>query len=544
MPRIRTLSLVALAAVAVFSSCTKTQAAVGVKDGGVQNPASQGAANAMPSPAPGTSSTGGAESVAATGTRAQGNPIAAPQSGGASSGRRQTIIPVQATTVQMGSLLAQRTTAAVIVPVTQSQVAAMTAGVVSKVNRQVGDWVKMGDVIVQLDDTQLAIAQSNAQAALDTAKINLAAVQEGTGQNNTRLELQVKSAQASLDSAQRYYDSQKALFDLGGISAYTLDQAGNQLTAAQVGLETAKTNLEQNRRGFATTPSQNVEALKVVVLTANNNLRQAQVNLRNAAIKAPFPGQIAALNVTPGMYVGQNTAAFTLVSAEKQLSFGVSPMDAPSLQTGKSISFEYNGTSYPVRIKQSPSVPVNGTVPMIADPGNPFDLPFGSVGNIKYGISLATGALVPVMAIGTAENRNYIYAIEDGKAFQKPISIIAESGAMAAVNGVEAGTVAILSPPPGLIQGSAVQPIASQSRSQTQAQVPASTAISATPTQSSSGQDTGRPMSRTGRAGSTSPESTIPQSPLDTTGNPGASGWKGQNGSPRPEATTVTTRQP
>jgi multidrug efflux pump subunit AcrA (membrane-fusion protein) len=466
-----TMSLAFLAMAAAFSSCTKTQATAGSRDsastqsnqtaGGSQDAAASGSGKPATTPvasSQGRSGSEGAQSPGAQGTQ---------QGGAVPSGRRQTLIPVQATTIQSGSLVAQRTTAAVIVPVTQSQVAAMTAGIVSRVNRQVGDWVKSGETIVQLDDTQLSIAQSNTQAALETAKINLAAVKEGTSQNNARFELQVKSAQASLDSAQRYYDSQKALFELGGISAYTLDQAGNQLTASQVALETAKTNLEQNRRGFATTPGQNVEALKVVVTTAQNNLRQAQVNLRNAAIKAPFSGQIAAIAISSGMYVGQNTAAFTLVSAEKQISFGVSPADAPALPTGKMIAFEYGGTEYPVRIKQAPSVPVNGTVPMIADPGIPFDLPFGSVGNVKYGIVLASGALVPVMAIGTAENRNYIFVIEDGRAVQKPISIIAESGATAVVNGIEAGTVAILSPPPGLIQGSTVQPIMAQQRSST-----------------------------------------------------------------------------
>lgn len=106
---------------------------------------------------------------------------------------------------------------------------------------------------------------------------------------------------------------------------------------SQVALETAKTNLEQNKRGFATTPSQNVDALKVAVVTAQNNLRQAQLNFRNAAIRAPFAGQISAIAVSPGMYVGQNTAAFTLVSAQRLISFGVSPADAPALSAGKTI---------------------------------------------------------------------------------------------------------------------------------------------------------------------------------------------------------------
>ncbi len=441
-------------------------------------------------------------------TPKQGQESTKGQETGVPSGGRQAVIPVQATTIQAGMLSAERNTAAIVVPATQSQVAALIAGIASKVSKQVGDWVGAGDIVVQLDDTQLGIVQSNAQAALDTAKINLAAVQESTGQNNTRFELQVKSSQASLDSAQRYYDSQKALYDLGGISAYTLDQAGNQLTTAQVALETAKTNLEQNKRGFATTPSQNVDALKVAVVTAQNNLRQAQLNFRNAAIRAPFAGQISAIAVSPGMYVGQNTAAFTLVSAQRLISFGVSPADAPALSAGKTIGFEYSGTNYSLRIKQAPSAPVNGTVPMVATPSVPFDLPFGSVGNIKYTVVLATGSLVPVMALGTVENRNYVYAVESGVAVQKFVSIIAESGAFAAVSGLDAGTIAIISPPPGLIQGSTVQPIMAQ---------PKAAGASA-------------------EAGGW-----IASGTLSTPNSSGKAGWKGSKGAPVTNGSTGTT---
>jgi membrane fusion protein (multidrug efflux system) len=161
-------------------------------------------------------------------------------------------------------------------------VAAQVAGVVAAIPRRVGDWVKAGDAVIQLDESQLRIALANGQAALDTARINLQAVQDSTAQNSTKLELQLRSAQAARDSAQKFYDSQKALFDLGGISASALDTAGSQLASAQASLETARVALDQNQRGLATTPSQNVEVLKIAITTAQNNLEQARLNLRNA----------------------------------------------------------------------------------------------------------------------------------------------------------------------------------------------------------------------------------------------------------------------
>ena len=114
-----------------------------------------------------------------------------------------------------------------ITPVIQSQIAAPVAGIVLRVNRLPGDWVQAGDPVVQLDDALLRIALSNAQAGVDSAKINLETTQGNASDSLPRMQLQLQSAQAAVDSAKRNYDSQRALFALGGISASALDQANS-----------------------------------------------------------------------------------------------------------------------------------------------------------------------------------------------------------------------------------------------------------------------------------------------------------------------------
>ncbi len=373
-------------------------------------------------------------------------------------GRRAAATAVQASLARFGQLSADRDTAGVIAPVLQSQVAAGASGIVAKVLRQAGDWVATGDLVVQIDDATLKITEANAEASLESAKISLRSVQDSTSQSNVKLQLQVDSAQSAYDSAKRYYDSQKALFDLGGISASALDTAKGQLASAQAALEGAKIALDQNEKGLATTASQNVESLRVAVSTAENNLKQAKYNLQNAAIKAPFAGQIASVAATPGMYLGQNTSAFTIVSGERQVSFTIAPSDALAVSPGKALSFELGGKSYPIRVKQAPSLPVNGVVSLIASIAGASDLPFGTVGNVSYVVPLAKGALVPISALDTLDNRNYVFTVEAGKVVTKDVVVLASSGATVAITGIGEGTVVILSPPPGLIDGAAVAP--------------------------------------------------------------------------------------
>jgi Multidrug resistance efflux pump len=360
---------------------------------------------------------------------------------------------VQALAVKQGLLTADRTSAGIVNPVTQSQVATQVAGVVSKVLRSVGDWVKEGDVVVQLDDSQLKLSLATAEAAYENAKINLAMGQDNSSQASPKLQLQLKSAQSAYDSAKKYYDGQKALFDLGGIAASALDTAASQLATAQANLEGAKTALDQNGKA----DDWSIAQLKLALTQSQNQLEQGRLNLRNASIKAPFAGQISAISLQPGMYASLNTAVFTLVSSQKQVSFSVAPTDSPSLAVGTQLKFSASGQEYPIAVRQSPSAPISGVVPMVAS-APAAALPYGSVGDVVYRIPLARGILLPIAALETLQGQNYVFVVENGRAATKNVTVVAESGTTAAVQGLAAGDVVIVSPPPGLIQGSQVQP--------------------------------------------------------------------------------------
>jgi len=368
------------------------------------------------------------------------------------SNRKAAVIPVQSMIVKSGLLSVDRSTAGIVSPAIQSQVATQVAGIVLKVNHLVGDWVKQNDSIVQLDDTQLKLTLANAEATYENAKINLSVGEDSSKQANPKLVFQVQSAQSAYDSAQKYYDSQKALYDLQGISGSQLDTAASQLSTAQANLEGAKSALDQNNNAG----DQSIAQLKLSVKQAQNQLDQARFNLQNASIKAPFAGQIAAMNMQQGMYAGLNTPVFTLVSAERHISFNVEPGDTAFLKVRSIVKFISTGKEYSAKISQDPSSPVSGVVPMIATIDG-LDLPFGSVGNITYRVPLAQGIIIPISSIETLANQNYIFTIENSRVVVKNVTITAEAGSSASVDGINDGDIVIVSPPPGLIPGSQVQ---------------------------------------------------------------------------------------
>ncbi len=368
-------------------------------------------------------------------------------------GRRFAAVPVQAEQVRSGALSAQHTTAGSVVPVTRSQVAARVSGVVDRVLHRTGDSVTAGQTVVQLDDTQLKIAVRNAQVALEKARISLSVGQDTAAQANPRLAAQLQSAQAALAAAQKDYDAQQALAKEGGASASQVDNARSQLEQARANVQAAQSALEENRNA----DSGSIAQLKLAVEEAQNQLQLAQADLADASVKAPFAGQIASLDVAPGMFLSQNTTAFVLVSADRQISFNAPPADAPNLKAGTRVEFTVAGQSVPVRIAREPSAPVDELVPMVAELPASADYPYGTVGTVSYSVTLARGVLVPISALETNDNRYYVYAIAEGKAQMKSITILAETGASAAVRGLAAGDQVIINPPPGLLPGAEVR---------------------------------------------------------------------------------------
>ena len=88
-----------------------------------------------------------------------------------------------------------------------------------------------------------------------------------------------------------------------------------------------------------------------------------------------------------------------------------------------------------------------------------FKLPFGTVGSVSYKVPVATGILVPLNALDTLENQNYVFIIVDGKVQTQNVTILGEAGISTAVSGIKPGDVVVVNPPPGLIQGSQVQAV-------------------------------------------------------------------------------------
>jgi multidrug efflux pump subunit AcrA (membrane-fusion protein) len=375
--------------------------------------------------------------------------------GAAGAGGRAPTVTVQAVDVVRGPLVAQRTATGSVVPVTQSNVAAQASGTVKDLLVAVGDDVKAGQAIVQLNTDMLELAVANARNQLSTAQINLQTQQTNTRQATTQLQSQLASAQAALAAAEANDASAQKVYALGGTSKASVDSARSQLAQAQANVTSAQNALSQNQRA----ESESLQQLKLAVAQAQNGVKQAELSLANATIRAPFDGQVASFAVATGEYVGPSTSVATLVSAQRQVQLNVPPSDAAAFTTGTKLVFSTGVAQYAATVRSRPGAPVNQGVTVTAsfDPASGEPPAVGVVGTVAYKVTLATATLVPISAIQNDGTNTFVFVIQGGKAVQTDLTILAQANSEAAVDGVPSGVTVVDLPPPGLLNGAPVQ---------------------------------------------------------------------------------------
>ena len=139
------------------------------------------------------------------------------------------------------------------------------------------------------------------------------------------------ATKAEIIQAQASVDQQRA-------SLQKLRQGGTaaDIAAAQANVDQANANLEK-----LTAPSTatDLSIQQASVAQAEQSLKQAQLNLENAVLKAPFAGVVTAVNVVPGSIANGTTAAVQLIDRSTlHVDLKLSENDVVKVQLGQPVT--------------------------------------------------------------------------------------------------------------------------------------------------------------------------------------------------------------
>lgn len=181
--------------------------------------------------------------------------------------------------------------------------ATLSSAVVAQVQQAValpGDRVRAGDLILQLDPREAALARAQYEAALAQAEAQKASAAKRHASDRKALELEQQLTRLAEENVARL----ERLRQTNLASQTQLDEARQTLTRQQLSLET---------RELAVNNYQNeVRRLDGEISRARAARDQADLDLARSRIVAPFDGRITALHVAEGERVQPGTPLISL----------------------------------------------------------------------------------------------------------------------------------------------------------------------------------------------------------------------------------------
>jgi len=204
----------------------------------------------------------------------------------------------------------------------QVTIASQAEGAVSRVLVDLGDHVKAGQPLIELDREKLEYNLQNQKAALARALAKYGATEPGH-LPATADTPDVKKADAELQQAKQAFDRAQELNKRQLIPKQALDDADATLRTKQAAYESAL---------------QNAKNLSADVDASNAMLQLADRQLRDATIRAPFEGYVQKRLVSLGEFVKSQAPVMELVRVDSLKAIGEIPEKmAPWVRVGQPV---------------------------------------------------------------------------------------------------------------------------------------------------------------------------------------------------------------
>lgn len=257
---------------------------------------------------------------------------------GASISLHRPPVAVRTGTIQHQTITAGISTNGKIEPLDNFEAHAPAATTVKKIFVQQGEWVKPGQMLLELDDADARAQAARAEARLRGAEADITAVSSG-GTHEEVLETRnaLVKAQADRDAAQRNLQAMQRLIQSGAASQSEVDAAANQLRVAESNVQT----LQQKLSGRYS--PQELGHVEAQATEARASLAAAHDLLTNSNIIAPRAGMVYSLPVQQGNFVNAGDMLVQVADLHKvRVRTYVDEPEIGKLQKGQSVEVTWD----------------------------------------------------------------------------------------------------------------------------------------------------------------------------------------------------------
>lgn len=257
------------------------------------------------------------------------------------------------------------------------------------------------------------------------------------------------------------------------VASRELDQ---QYASAAADLTNKRRNLNRVRELYAHGNTTEVAKLQAETdaTMAENNVAVLATNKGYQIVQAPFSGRVTQRFVDVGAFITAGATTFTSASPIVTISddtrvkvfLYIQQVDAPFVQVGDEV--EVADADDPTRTKLATLTRVNGELDarsrtMLAevhlDNKDSFLVP-GSFAQVKLNVPIKSYPQIPVTALLTRGDRNYVAVLDKDVVRFKPVKVVSTDGATVTIgDGLQVGEKVAINVADEITDGSRVQPV-------------------------------------------------------------------------------------
>lgn len=338
-----------------------------------------------------------------------------------------------------------------VLPAKQVAIFSKVSGYIKSLGAERGDFVREGQLLVEIEARELHAAVEQARAAVGTAEANLKVAEsnlESARANAANQEANVIRARAVAENDARNAARLQDLHGRGLIAAMDRDNARTNAEASRASQTAAEAQMAASRSQIETQRSQ-------VLLAAANvereraTLKIAQANLDNTRIQAPFSGYISARNLEAGASVSSQAAGTSTQSVGILVIQDIDTVKVQVEVEERHVSLvrvgsvaRVSGDAYPGRVFEARAIrivhaldPRSRTLGVEMEIANrDHRLKPGMYARVELVIDHHPGALlVPGDAIFTENEAAVVFVVRDGVVGRRPVATGVNEGTLVEV---------------------------------------------------------------------------------------------------------------
>jgi multidrug resistance efflux pump len=198
--------------------------------------------------------------------------------------------PVKTRLIRFESATETRHYPGVVAPATETRLAFRVGGPLIRFDVKIGQQMRKGDLIAELDPRDYRIQVRRLEANLAEARAFLRAMKAGDRPEDiASLAAEHNAVLSRLNEAQRTYERYERLHEAHAVARATLDHVLTAYDTAKAAAEASEKALEKARKGAR---AEDIEAMEARILGIATELSDARNRLGDTRLSAPFDGVV------------------------------------------------------------------------------------------------------------------------------------------------------------------------------------------------------------------------------------------------------------